>query len=336
MTSAGSIPVLVTGATGFLGGVLAASLHEHGYRVRALARDTSDVRKLAELGVEIVRGDVTDRASLQAAVQGQRFVFHAAAKVSDWAPREEFFQVNTEGTRHVVEACQQNGVERLVHVSSLTVLGLPRSGALVDENTPYPVPAEADDPYTASKTAAEKLVRESHGAKGLATTVVRPGVIWGGGDPTILPRIIGLLRRRRMIYLDGGHNILGLSHVQNLSLGLRLAAETPKAAGALYHVTDGEEITARLATDLLAEAMGVPKPRVSLPFPLAYALAGALELGARAVGRKTPPPITRYGVRLVACSCRYDLSKARNELGYQPQMTFRNGIAEVVAGSTPS
>lgn len=315
---------LVSGATGFLGGHLAQVLHGLGYRVRILVHRRMRVEHLLALGMEIVEGDLLDTASLVRAAAGQSIVFHTAGKVTDWGPRAEYFQVNAEGTRNVIAACRENCVARLVHVSSLSVLGLPRTGELITEETPYP--RSLPDPYSASKKAAEQLVRAANGAGGLATTVVRPGVIWGPGDITIVPRLVELLRRGEMILIDGGRNLLGLSHIENLARVLVLAAELPAAAGQVFHVTDGEEITAREAVDALAAVVGVPRARISLPYGAVYGIAALIEAAALIARRAPPPPMTRYGVRLVACHCRYDIGKARRELGYRPTVTFREGI----------
>ena len=171
---------LVIGASGFLGGSLVAALCGRGVKVRGLVRTTSDLRRLAGLGAEIVRGDVCDPASLREAARGQQVVFHAAAKVPDWGPRREFFRVNLDGTRNLVAACQDAGVERLVHVSSLTVLGLPRQGAAVDEQSPYDT--SPHDAYTASKIAAEKIC-----LRRMASTISRPSRFGRGrsGDRAI-------------------------------------------------------------------------------------------------------------------------------------------------------
>ncbi len=318
---------LVSGATGFLGGCLAEMLHERGYRVRALARRASDLSRLEALGIETVIGDLSDLASLKKATQDQALVFHTAGKVTDWGPKEEFFEVNLGGTRNIIQACQDSGVERLVHLSSLSVLGLPRDGRLVDENSPYA--SSPPDYYTQSKMAGEKLVREIDASSGLSATVIRSGVIWGPDDITIVPRIVSLLRRGRMIYLDQSHNLLGLSHVRNLSEACILVANNPDCAGQIYHVTDGEEIRARDVIDRLADMLEVPRPRRSLPFWAAYGIAALMEEAAWLARKKHPPSMTRYGVRLVACDCRYDLSKAKRDLAYQPKVRFNEGIAEL-------
>jgi nucleoside-diphosphate-sugar epimerase len=255
-------------------------------------------------------------------------VFHTAGKVSDWGSRGEFWLTNVEGTANVITACRDAGVKRLIHVSSLTVLGLPRSGERVDEKTP--IADSSRDFYTDSKIAGERLVREAHGNNGLETVVIRSGVIWGAGDNTFLPRLAALLRRRRFILIGHGANQIGLSHVENLSQGIILAALAPMAAGQIYHLTDGEAITARTAFCALAAALGVPPPRFSLPFPIVYSLAAFLEWTARLWKAATPPALTRYSVRMVACDSRYDISKAQSELGYRPLQTFRQGIASLI------
>ena len=320
--------VLVTGATGFVGGRLVAALAERGQRVRALTRRSTGLEALERPGIEAVRGDLLDPPSLVRAAEGASLVFHAAARVSDWGPREAFFAANVEGTRNLVAACREAGVARLVHLSSLTVLGLPRDGRVVDERTPPEPPARGDF-YTESKLAGERIVREAHGTGGLETTVVRPGAIWGPGDPNVVPRIVRLLRRGAMPYVGGGRNLVGLVHVENLVRGLLLAGSVPAAAGEVFHLTDGEEIAAREAIDGIADALGVPRPRVSLPFPLVLAAAALVEGTARALRLRRPPPLTRYGARFVACHARYDLAKARRELCWEPAVSFREGVEEL-------
>ncbi len=323
------VSALVSGATGFLGSRLAVALAWKGTAVRALARPTSDVSPLAAGGIEIMTGDLADDDALARAVAGQQLVFHTAGRVGDWGAGDEFRRVNVDGTARLIAACRKRRVRRLVHVSSLTVLGLPRDGARVDEETPPAV--SAVDAYSASKIAGEELVRRAHGADGLETVVVRPGVIWGPGDPTFLPRFAALLRRGRMVLVDGGRNRVALSHVDNLVQGMILAATVPAAAGQVYHLTDGEEITAAEAFGLLAETLGVPPPRRSLPFPVAHAAAALMEAWARLRRRPAPPAFTRYGVRLVASDCGYDIGKARRELGYRPAVSFRLGLAALAA-----
>lgn len=328
-----SAPVLVTGVTGFVGRRLARALVARGYLVRGLTRRDTGLDNLVTDGIEVVRGDLADPAALERACDGQRLVFHAAGRVSDWGPRQGFVRVNVEGTAHLIAACVGTNVERLVHLSSLTVLGLPNDARSIDEATPYATPLSGDH-YTATKIAGEQLVRAASAEGRLATTVVRPGAVWGLGDRLIVPRIVRLLRRGLMPVIGDGKNVLGLSHIDNLVEGIILAGRTPRAAGEVYHLTDGEEVTAAEALAQVAGAYGLPPPRTHVPYWAVYSLATALEAAARATGRTEAPAITRYGVRLVACDCRYDISKARGQLGYQPQVSFRAGVCALARAGT--
>ncbi len=136
-----------------------------------------------------------------------------------------------------------------------------------------------------------------------------------------------------MVYPGGGYNHLGMTYVDNLVAGVILAATVPGAAGRLYHITDGEDVTCREVLDAIAGALGVPPPRRSVPFFAVYAIAALLEGLAKAVRSASPPPITRYGARLVACDSRYDIGRARRELRYRPIVSFREGVARLACGS---
>jgi nucleoside-diphosphate-sugar epimerase len=316
---------LVSGATGFLGSRLAATLAGHGLRVRALARTTSDLTRLSRAGIEVVIGDVGDRPSLARAVEGQQVVFHTAGLVTDWGNADAFMRVNRDGTANIIDACRRVGVEHLIHISSLTVLGLPRDGRRIDEESPYV--AAPSDPYTQSKIAAEKLVRAAHGQHGLRTTILRPGAIWGAGDALFLPRMVALMRRGRMPCVGRGENLIGLSHVDNLVQGCMLAAESPACAGQIYHITDGEPVTLRQVLDAIADAHQLARPRFSLPVWILLIAAAWAERAAKWRVGPQPPVITRYSVRMLASHCRYDIGKARRELGYKPRVTFDQGVA---------
>ncbi len=322
--------VLVTGAcpaehgpAGLLGRRLALLAAANGLRVKSLHSRGEDFSWASCSSIEPVEGGLADVASMARAVEGCRVVVHTAGKLSDWGTRREFFDRNVEGTINVITACRAAGVERLVHASSLTVLGLPRHGGTVDEETP--VDETVSDPYTASRIAAERIAVEAHG-KGLEVALVRSGVIWGPGDRSILPRLAALIRRGRMVLIDGGRNLIALSHVDNLAGGILAALDTPAAAGRLYHLTDGEEITAREAIEALAGAIGVRPTARRLPFRLVYAAAALVEGLSRLTGRRDPPPMTRYGVRLLASHCRYDIGRARREISYRPAVSFRQGM----------
>jgi dihydroflavonol-4-reductase len=166
--------ILVTGATGFLGHNLIPLLVEHGRRVRALVRPTSDVTLLRECGVELAPGDVGNPDSVNAAMKGCEAVIHAAGKFRFWGEPGEFARANVEGTRHVLEAALRAGVGRFVHISTIAVIGHPPPGVLITEDTS---PNPADD-YERSKLAGERLALDYY-ARGLPVVVLRPGAFYG-------------------------------------------------------------------------------------------------------------------------------------------------------------
>ena len=329
-----SANAMVSGATGFLGSQLVVHLQAAGFHVRVLARKSSRLGNLGKTGAEVVYGELNDGDSLRRAVRGRDCVFHCAGKVSDWGKRADFFTVNTQGTANIVEACRRESVTRLVHISSLSVLGLPRDGAPVDEDTVADPPPR--DAYSASKLAAEKHALANHGLDGLDITIIRPGVIWGRGEETILPRIAALMKRRRLVYIGRADNFLALSHVDNLCRGIIQAARTPGAAGKIYHLIDDEEITARGAVEAVAGIMNIPPPRIALPYPLVYGAALLSEGFYRLAHADNPPALTRYGVRLLACSSRYDCGRARRDFDYSPAITFETGLAEMNLEDLPA
>ena len=182
---------LVTGATGFIGGALAAALRDHGDDVRGLVRDPDRARGVAPDGVELVTGDVTDPASLRAAVAGVDRVFHTAGLVGDWLDPRAARRVNVEGTRNLLAAADAAGVGRFVHMSSLSVLGT-RHHHGTDETGAYGY----GDPYTDTKVDSERVVREFRSLSDMETVCLRPGFVYGPGDRQVVPGLLDALRRR--------------------------------------------------------------------------------------------------------------------------------------------
>jgi 2-alkyl-3-oxoalkanoate reductase len=317
----------LTGATGFLGRSLAAALVQRGYRVRALVRATSNCAELPRRDFETVTGDLDDGASLQRAVAGQDIVFHSAAMVAQWGSRDLFYRINVDGTRRLLDACLAAGVRRFVHVSSVTVLGIPRGTGPIDETAPYT--DRFFEHYTETKIASEKLVREYCAARDLPAVIVRPGLIWGAGDTTILPHIEKLARAGILVYIGSGNNTLCLAHVDNVVDALVRAAETARAAGQTYIITDQEPVTSRQFFTELARALQVSPPAWSVPFSLLYALARLCELATKFLPGNREPLLTRYGLCLLGSDCHYSIAKARRELGYDPPISFTAGMAEL-------
>ena len=317
---------LVTGASGFIGGRLAAALAGRGHDVVCLVRRTSRVSSLEALPVRLAVGELRDPASLEAAVAGRDVVFHAAGLVQALDDRE-FEAANAQGTRRLVEACRRAapGLSRFVLVSSIAAGGPGGPDRPLDE-TDEPRPVSA---YGRSKLAAERAVLEAGGA--MPATIIRPPNVLGPGSRE-LERIFGLLRRRIVPAIGDERPRTSLIDIDDLIEALLLAAVEPRAAGRTYYVTDGRAYAWPEIMAAAAEELGLGRLRLPVPYPAQLAAAGLSEAAARLTGR--PPALTREIVR----SGRehfwiYDGSRICRELGFRPRFGMRDSVRRLVAES---
>ena len=315
----------VTGGSGFIGTVLLCRLRDEGVEARALARSESSVARVAASGAEPARGDLDDIDAMAAGAEGCDVAFHAAAALGEWGRREDFERGNVQGTRNALEAARRAGVRRFVHVGTEAALMAGDPLVNVDETAPLRPDSKAH--YPATKAQAEMAVREANG-EGFETVVVRPRLVWGLGDTTILPGLMEAVRAGRFRWIDGGRHLTSTTHVENTVEGLWLGA-TRGRPGEAYFVTDGEPVVFReFVTELLA-TQGIAAPDKEAPAAVARIAGPVLEAVWRALGRKSPPPVTRLTYWLSAQECTIDISKARSELGYAPVKTREEGMAEL-------
>jgi nucleoside-diphosphate-sugar epimerase len=317
----------VTGGSGFIGGALVRRLVAEGHTVRALARSDSSAEKLAALGAEPVRGELEDADSLRQGAEGCGVAFHAAAHLGDWGPWQEFERGNVEGTRNALEACRAAGVRRFVHVG--TEAALMEGQPLVNATEELPLKPDSPAFYSASKARAEQEVHNACSGD-FETVVVRPRLVWGPGDTTILPSLLEAIRKRRFVWIGGGHHKTSTTHVDNAVEGLLLGAERGRP-GEAYFVTDGEPVEFRDFVTRLVASAGVEVPDRNVPAAVAHLVAPAVEGMWRALGRSGQPPITRLAVWLSSLECTIDISKARGELGYEPVVSREEGLRDLAA-----
>jgi len=315
----------VTGGSGFIGGRLIERLRSEGWQVCALARSTSSAEKVKAIGADPVEGDLEDADALRAGAEGCDVAFHAAAHLGEWGPRDDFMRINVEGTKNVLLACREAGVRRIVHVGTEAALlvGQP----LVNADESVPLRPESKALYSATKAMAEQAVRDANG-NGLETVVVRPRLVWGRGDTTILPNLTEAVKSRRFAWIGGGRHRTSTTHVDNTVEGLMLGAEKGQPGG-VYFVTDGEPVVFRdFITELLA-TQGVEVPDRNMPAGLAKVAAAAAEGVWRVLPLKGTPPVTRIAVWLSSLECTIDTSRAQAELGYKPVKTIADGMEEL-------
>jgi nucleoside-diphosphate-sugar epimerase len=321
----------VTGGSGFIGGKLIEQLVGDGSEVRALARSEGSGRKVAALGAEPVLGDLADRAALRKGAEGCEVTYHAAAKVGDWGPWPEFLRDTVEGTRNVIEASAAAGARRLVHVSTEAVLIAGEPLVNVDERKPRRPDSKAH--YPRSKAMAEEIAVNAS-RDGFDTVVVRPRFVWGAGDETLLPELMEMVKAGRFAWIGGGRHRTDVTHVDNVVHGLRLAAEKG-GAGEVYFVTDDEPVVFREFVSQMLGTQGVDPPGRSMPAPLAGALAAGGETAWRLLRLKGAPPLTRFAYWVSSQECTIDISKAKQQLGYQAVRSRADGMEELRASSAP-
>jgi dihydroflavonol-4-reductase len=317
--------VFVTGGTGFVGAHVVRALLKRGRTVRCLVRSSSRLSNLEELPVEVVAGDVTDRASLMRVMAGARTVFHCAAdyRLSARRPRE-IYAVNVEGTRNVLAAASEVGAERVVYTSSVGALGLTRDGRPGNEETPVE-PRSLIGHYKKSKHQAERVAQE-WAARGLPVVIVNPSTPVGELDIKPTPTgqmIVDFLNRRLPAYVDTGLNIVD---VRDVAEGHVLAAEKGRV-GERY-ILGNRDMTLKEILDTLSTVTGIPSPAIRLPHWIPLAAAAADTVAARLTGR--PPRVPLEGVRMSRHRMFFDAGKAIRELGL-PQTPVEEALARAVA-----
>jgi nucleoside-diphosphate-sugar epimerase len=318
------LEVMLTGATGFVGGALASRLLDEGAQVTALVRDPARAEALARRGVRLVQGSVADRRALSEACAPGQIVVHGAARASDWGPLEEFVRDNVDGTRNVAEAALAAGCARLVHMSSISVYGFDPP-AVVDEDTPLPVLAD-DYPYGESKRLAEQVVDEV-ARRGLSTVVARLGSVYGPGSGQWTLRPARLAKTPvGLVLVDGGRGLHNHVYIDNLVDGLRLCMEHPAAPGGVFNLTDGEPTPYREFFGHYARMVRGDRARmIDLGRRRALATAWLLEKAGQVTRR--PVPITRVAVRLLMRRSAIRSDRARRLLGYEPIVGLEEGMA---------
>ncbi len=318
--------VFVTGGSGFVGGYLIQILTDQGVDVVALARSDSSIEKVRHAGAtDTVRGDLDSLEKMKQGMHGCDVVFHVAAAVGVMGDPEEFHNVNVTGTQNVVDAAKSAGVPRLVHVSTEALLSGGKPFVDMDETWPYP--EKPVGLYATTKGLAEQLVIKEN-CDALTTVAVRPPLIWGKGDLTVLPEIAAAVKAGQWVWFNGGHYPHTTTHVRNVIEGLILAAEKGRG-GQIYFVTDGPEYDFRDFMTALLETHGVTDNSKSMPFWLGNLVATVGEGIWKLLRLKSMPPLPREVLYLMGQHMTVNDSKAREELGYQGKVTLEEGLAEM-------
>ncbi len=327
--------ILVTGASGFLGGALARALLAEGKAVRVFAR--KEMPELAALGAEVLRGDLADAEAVDAAVAGTELVHHVGAKAGVWGPFAEYHASNVLGTGNVLASMKRHGVGRLVYTSSPSVVHAGSDIRGADESLPYATHFETAYPETKAK--AERLVLAMNSPE-LLTVSLRPHLIWGPGDNQLVPRLVDRARAGRLMFPGDGNALIDSTFIDTAVEAHLLAAErlAPGAAcaGRAYFISHGEPMPIMaLVNALIDAAAGLPPVTKTVPVWLAGAAGAAMETLWRAAGAENEPPITRFVARQMATDHYFDLTAARRDLGFGPRVTLAEGLERLRAAREP-
>ncbi len=318
--------VLVTGATGFLGGAVCRSLARRGWSVSATGRNEAAGRRLARAGIPFRRASLENVEEAAGLCDGQQAVVHCAARSSPWGPWQEFHAANVRATQNMLGAALTARVGRFVHLSTPSIYFDFRHRLDLTESSP--LPARPVNAYTATKLAAERLVLAA-GAQGLPVVVLRPRAIFGPGDTTIFPRLLRAASRRRLPIIGDGKNLADLTYIDNAAAAVADALDAPAACfGQSFNITDGQPIVLWEFIFALLEQLGLPAPRRRLPTRAALLLATFTEGIGRLRNRE--PELIRYSVGMLGYSQTFDLSKARTLLGYRPAVSTAEGFRRLV------
>ncbi|MDR1037164.1 MAG: NAD-dependent epimerase/dehydratase family protein [Deltaproteobacteria bacterium] len=318
-------PVLLTGATGFLGRRVLELLLEDGWKVRALARRPAP--ELEALGATVVRGELEDRVSLDTAASGAAAAVHCAAKTGVWGPLSEYVRANFHGTRNMLDAARKAGIGVFVHASSPSAVYDGRDLEGIDEG--YHALPPKRFPYALSKAMAERDVL-SAASPWFRTAALRPHLVWGPGDTHFLPRLLAMARAGKLRLFRGGPYLVDPTYIDDAArahlVALRSLMRGDAASGKAFFLGQGEIVDSRDFINRLLGAGGLAPVVPSVPPLLGRAAARMAELAWKLLRRKGEPPVTRFTALQLTTSHWFSLSRARDILGYVPAVTQAEGM----------
>jgi nucleoside-diphosphate-sugar epimerase len=327
-------PIVLTGASGFLGKRLAALLCEQGFAVRAVYRRPEpppELASLAERGVALIRADLDDEEGMKAALTGAQAVIHAAALARDWGPASAFKSSNVDATLRLLKAARAAGAQEFVFVSSISVHGFGSHKASSEEGPYYPL----SHLYPRSKLEAEQAVLAENGP-GFSACSLRLGYIFGPGDTTSSYRMFDAARRGAFGWIGSGRNRTSMVYVDDAAQALASALGKPTVAGQAINVVGDETISWRDFARAVYDAIGASGRPIGVPKALAWIGAALLSAGARVSGSIEGPPMTFYRVRRSTVEYVFSNGKAKRLLGFAPRTGIREGLALAAAAYNES
>jgi 2-alkyl-3-oxoalkanoate reductase len=317
--------ILVTGGGGFLGGAVVRLLHDRGDTVRSFTR--SNYPWLTEIGVEQAFGDLADQAAVTAAAEGCDAVLHVAAKAGVWGRYEDYYATNVTGTVNVLTACRVLGIRKLVYTGTPSVVHAGRDIEGGDESLPYA--KRFLGPYPETKALAEKKVLSANGPD-FATVSLRPHLIWGPGDPHLVPRILTRARQGKLRRIGDRPVKVDVTCVDNAADALLLALDRldvgSPIAGRAYFISNGEPVDLYGFIDRVLATAGLPPVDKTVSVRRATIAGWILEKAHSLFKLSGEPVMTRFLASQLSTSHWFDISAARHDLDYEPRVSIEEGL----------
>lgn len=321
---------LVTGSTGFLGGHIVDGLLARGHDVRCLVRNMDKAKRLTDLGLDVIVGDLRDAESLKRAAKGIDCVFHAAAKVSDWGPWAEFEQDTVQGTKNMLDAAISTDVGRFLYVSSVGVYDrklLAANMASVKEDSPL-TDGQGIELYSKAKALAESVVRHYGTGGNIDTTIIRPVTFYGPGDFPTVVRLMEFVRGPFAVWIGNYDPVLGMIYVTDVADICIMAASSDKAKNQIYNAALERGIKLREFMAVFCGQMGLSLPKRSIPYWVALVIANVAERSAVLLRRKSPPFFTIAELDfMTTLEEQASIAKAKHDLGWFPKVGLEEGVA---------
>ena len=321
--------VLVIGGGGFVGSAIVRQLLDRGIECRVLGRNTYP--HLVAQGVRCLCADIRDPAGLARHFQGVDTVFHVAALAGIWGRWQDYNEINVQGTNNVLSACRSQGVRSLVYTSSPSVVFDRHDICGGDETLPYPHRFLCH--YARSKALAERAVLQASDDQ-LLTCAIRPHLVWGPGDPHLIPRLMARGQARQLVRIGSGQNRVDISYIDNVAHAHLLAADNlsgpATAAGRSYFISQGEPVNLWDWIAHLFERLDLPPVTRSLPFSLAYLMGAVLEWYSTCRNLHDEPRMTRFLAMQLARSHWFSTARACEDLGYHPLISIDEGMNRLI------
>ena len=325
--------VFITGAGGFLGSAICQHLLAANIEVVGFAR--SQYPQLTKMGVTLIQGDLADRQAVINAMSGCDLVFHVASKAGVWGTKESYFSANVDGTNNIIDACKQLNIQRLVYTStpSVTFAGEDENG--IDESHPYA--SHFLNFYGLSKAVAEQHILTANGQplvnqQPLKTVALRPHLIWGPEDPHLVPRVIARAQAGKLKLVGKEDKLIDTIYIDNavyahLLAAVNLSQHQSTCAGKAYFLSNDDPITMADMLNKILACKGIQPIRKRVPAKVAYTVGTILEWIYLALRKEDEPIMTRFVAKQLSTSHYFDISAAKEDLGYQPLISIKQGMA---------